>query len=73
MSSYPLSKNFKIKVIILPVVSYRCKTWSLTLREEQRFGVFENSVLREIFGHMREELAGDWRRLHNEKLYNLYD
>jgi hypothetical protein len=69
-----LSKNTKIRVyrtIILPVVLYGCETWSLTLREEQRLRVFENRVLR-IFGPKRDEVTGEWRRLHNEELNNLY-
>jgi hypothetical protein len=49
-----------------------CETWSLTLREEQRLRVFENRVLRGIFGTKRDEVTGGWRRLHNEELYNLY-
>jgi hypothetical protein len=49
-----------------------CETWSLTLREEHRLKVFENRVLRRIFGLYRETVAGDWRRLHNEELQNLY-
>jgi hypothetical protein len=70
-----LSKNLKIKIhttIILPVVLYGCKTWSLTLREEHRLRVFENMVLRRIFGPKREEVTGEWRKLHNEELNNLY-
>jgi hypothetical protein len=51
---------------------YGCETWSLTLREEHRWRVSENRVLRRIFGPKREEVAGGWRRLHNEKLHNLY-
>jgi hypothetical protein len=47
-------------------------TWSLTLREEQRLRVFENRLLRRIFGPKRDELTGGWRKLHNEELYNLY-
>jgi hypothetical protein len=58
------------KTVILPVVLYRCETWSLTLREEHRLRVFENLVLRRIFGPKREE-DGSWRKLHNE-LHNLY-
>ena len=68
------SKNLKIKIyktIILPVVLYACETWSLTLRVECRLRVFENSILRQIFGLKRDEY-GDWRRLHNEKLHSLY-
>jgi hypothetical protein len=49
-----------------------CETWSLELREEHRLRVFENGVLRKIFGTKREEVAGCWRRLHNEELHNLY-
>jgi hypothetical protein len=51
---------------------YGCETWSLTLREEQRLRVFENRVLRRIFGPKRYEVTEEWRRLHNEKLYDLY-
>jgi len=68
-----LSKNLKIKIsIVLPVVLYGCETWSLTVREENRLRVFENVVLRRIFGTKKEEVAGGWRRLHNEELHNLY-
>ena len=70
-SSRLLSKNLKIKIyrtIILPVVLFGCETWSLTLREERKLRVFENMVLRRIFGHKREEVTGEWRRLHNEEL-----
>jgi hypothetical protein len=70
-----LSKNTEIRVyrtIILPVVLYGCETWSLTLREEQRLRVFENRVLRRIFGPNRDEATGEWRRLHNEELNDLY-
>jgi hypothetical protein len=51
---------------------YGCETWSLTLREEHRLRVFENRVLRRIFGPKRDEVSGEWRRLHNEELHNLY-
>jgi hypothetical protein len=51
--------------IILPVV-YGCETWSLTLREERRLRVFENRLLRRIFGPKRDEVTGEWRKLHNE-------
>jgi hypothetical protein len=54
------------------VVHYRCETWSLTLREEYRLRVFENRVLRRIFGPKRDEATGDCRKLHNEELQNLY-
>jgi hypothetical protein len=58
--------------IILPVVLYGCETWSLILREERRLSVFENRVLRRIFGPKRDEVTGKWRRLHNEELSDLY-
>ena len=70
---YP--KNLKMKIhrtIILPIVLYGCETWSLKLREERRLRVFENMVLRRIFGPRRDEVTGDWRRLHNEELNDLY-
>ena len=70
-----LSKNLKIKIyrtIILPVVLYGCETWSLTLGEERKLRVFENMVLRRIFGPRRDEVTGEWRRLHNEELNDLY-
>ena len=66
-----LSKKLKIKIyrtIILPVVLYRCETWSLTMREERRLRVFENRVLRRVFGPKRDEVTGQWRKLHNEEL-----
>jgi hypothetical protein len=53
------------------LVLYGCETWSLTLREEHRLRVFENRVLR-IFGPKRDELTGEWRKLHNEELRDLY-
>jgi hypothetical protein len=59
-------------IIILPVVLYGCETWSLTLREEHRLRVFENRMLRRIFGPKRDEVTGGWRKLHNEELHNLY-
>jgi hypothetical protein len=54
------------------VVLYGCETWSLTLREQCRLRVFENRVLRRIFGPKRDEVTREWRRLHNEELYALY-
>ena len=60
------------RTIILPVVLYGCETWSLTLREERRLRVFENRVLRRIFGPKRDEVTGVWRKLHNEELRDLY-
>ena len=56
----------------LPVVLYGCETWSLTLREERKLRVFENMVLRRIFGPRSDEVTGEWRRLHNEELNDLY-
>jgi hypothetical protein len=70
-----LSKNTKIKIyrtIILYVVLCGCETWCLTLREEHRLRVFENRVLRWIFGPKRDGVTGEWRRLHNEELNDLY-
>ena len=60
------------KTIILPVVLYECETWSLTLREERKLRVLENMVLRRIFGPRRDEVMGEWRRLYNEELNDLY-
>ena len=74
-SSSLLSKNLEIKIhrtIIFPVVLYGCETWSLTWREERRLRVFENRVLRRIFGPKRDEVTGEWRKLHNEELNDLY-
>ena len=71
LSSRFLSKNLKIKIyrtIILPVVLYGCETLSLTLREERKLRVFENMVLRRIFGPRRDEVTAEWKRLHNEEL-----
>jgi hypothetical protein len=70
-----LSTNTKIKIyrtIILLVVLCGCETWSITLREEHRLRVFENRVLRGIFGPERDGVTGEWRRLHNEELNDLY-
>jgi hypothetical protein len=70
---YP--KNIKIKIyrtIILPVVLYGCETSSLTLREERRLRVFKNMVLRREFGPRRDRVAGEWRKLQNEELNDLY-
>jgi hypothetical protein len=70
-----LSRNVKIKIyktVILPVVLYGCETWSLMLREEHRLRMFENRVLRRIFGLKRDEVTGGWRKLHNEELHGLY-
>ncbi|KAJ4449275.1 hypothetical protein ANN_00673 [Periplaneta americana] len=75
LSSSLLSKNLKVtiyKTVILPVVLYGCETWTLTLREEQRLREFENKVLRKIFGAKRDEVTGEWRKLHNAELHALY-
>jgi hypothetical protein len=60
------------KTLIIPVILYGCETLSLTLREERRLRVFENRVLRRIFGPKRDEVTGGWRKLHNEELHGLY-
>jgi hypothetical protein len=60
------------KTIILPVLLYECATWSLTLREEHRLRVFENRVLRRLFGPKGDEVTGEWRKSQNEELHNLY-
>jgi hypothetical protein len=73
LSSCLISNNLKIKIqktVILPVVLYGCKTWSLTLIEENRLRVSENNVLR-LFGPKRE-VDGSWRKLYNDELHNLY-
>jgi hypothetical protein len=70
-----VSRNVKVKIyrtIILPVVLYGCETWSVTLMEEHRLRVFENRVLREIFGPKRDEVTGEWRKSHSGELHNLY-
>ena len=75
MYSSLLSKTIKIKIyrtIILSVVLYGCETWSLTLREERRLRVSENRVLRRVFGPKREEVTGEWKKLYNKELNDLY-
>jgi hypothetical protein len=75
LSSCLLSRKLKFKIyktIIRPVVLYGCETWFLTLREEHRLREFENRVLRSIFGPKRDEVIGEWRKLHNGELHNLY-
>ena len=75
LSSSLLSKNLKIKIyrtVILSVVLYGCETLSLILREERRLRVFENRVLRKVFGSKRDEVTGEWRTLHYEELSDLY-
>jgi hypothetical protein len=69
LSSSLLYRNVEIKIyktVTLPVVLYGCETWCLTLREERRLRVFENRVLRKIFGSKRDEVTGEWRRLRIE-------
>ena len=67
-----MGKRFIVvyRTIILPIVLYVCETWSLTLREERK--VFENMVLMRIFGPRKNEVTGEWRRLHNGELNDLY-
>ncbi|KAJ4448485.1 hypothetical protein ANN_10501 [Periplaneta americana] len=75
LSSSLLLKNLKVRIyktVILLVVLYGCKTWSLTLREEHSLRVFENKVLRKIFVAERDEVTGEWRKLHNTELHALY-
>ncbi|KAJ4444135.1 hypothetical protein ANN_05924 [Periplaneta americana] len=75
LSSSLLWKNLKVRIyktVILPVFLYGCETWTLTLREEQRLRVFENKILRKIFGAKRDEVTGEWRKLHNAELHALY-
>ncbi|KAJ4443868.1 hypothetical protein ANN_05655 [Periplaneta americana] len=75
LSSSLLSKNLKVRIyktVILPVLLYGCETWTFTLREEHRLRVFENKVLRKIFGAKRDEVTGEWRKLHNTELHALY-
>jgi hypothetical protein len=75
LSSRLLSRKVKVKIyktIILPIVLYGCETWSLPLREEHRLRVFENRVLRGIFGPKRDEVTEEGRKLHSRELHNLY-
>jgi hypothetical protein len=75
LSSRLLSRNVKVKIyktIILPVVLYECETWSLTLRKEHRLRVFEDRVMRRIFGPKRDDVTRECRKLHNEELHNLF-
>jgi hypothetical protein len=75
LSSCLLPENLKIKIhraIILPVFLYGCETWSLTLREERRLRMFENIVLRRIFGPKRDKVTREWRTLHNLELNDLH-
>jgi len=75
LPSISLSKNLKIeehRTVILPVVLYGCKTWSLTMKDEHGLRLSENRVLRRIFGPKRDEVTREWRKLHKEGLYELY-
>jgi hypothetical protein len=75
LSSRLLCKNIKVKIyktVILPVVLYGRETLTLTLREEHRLRVFEKRLLRRIFGPKRDEVTGEWRKLHNEELHSLH-
>jgi hypothetical protein len=74
LSSRLLLKNVKVRIyktIILPVVLYGCETLPLTVREEHKLWVFENRVLRRIFGPKRDGVTGRWRKLRKEVLHNL--
>jgi hypothetical protein len=75
LSSHLLSRSLKVKVyktIILPVVLYGCKAWSVTLREENELWVFENRVLIRLFGPKRDEVKAERRKLHSGELHNLF-
>jgi len=61
-----------LKTLMFHVILYGCETWSVTLRAERRLRVFENRVLRGIFGTKREEVTGEWRKLHKVELNDLY-
>jgi hypothetical protein len=71
----PAVKNLKVRIyktLIFPVVLYGCETWSMTVREKHKLRVFENKVLRRIFGPKGDGVTGGWRKVHNEELHNLY-
>jgi len=76
LASSLLSRNIKIKIcriiILYFVVFYGCETWSLMLREESRLRVFENRVLSRIFGPKTDEITGEWKKLHNGEINDLY-
>jgi hypothetical protein len=67
-----VKNEYIYKIIFFPAVWNGCKTWSPTQREESRLRVFENRMLRRIFGPKRDEVTGDWRKLHNTALNDLY-
>jgi hypothetical protein len=71
MNKYGIVNTYP-QTIILPVVLYGCETWSLTVREEHKLRVFENRVLRRVFGPKRDRVMGRWKKLYNEELHNLY-
>lgn len=76
LTSRLISRKLKLKIyrtVILPVILYGCESWSTTLADEHKLRVFENKVLRKIYGPKRDEMTGEWRRLHNEELHGLYD
>jgi hypothetical protein len=75
LSSSLIFTTVKINIyrtIILPLILYGCDSWPVTLREECRLRDFMNKVLRRVFGPKRDEVTGEWRRLHNKELYALY-
>jgi len=76
LTSRLISRKLKLKIyktVILSIILYGCESWSTTLADEHTLRVFENKVLRKIYGPKREEMTGEWRRLHNEVLHGLYD
>ena len=72
INSSSAHRHWNRRTIILPVVLYGCENWSLTLREERRLRVFENTLLRRVYGPKRDEITKEWRKLHNEELSELY-
>jgi len=68
---YPSIKIKIFRAVILPVVLYGCESWTLTLREARRLRMFENKVVRKIFGPKKDEVTAEWRRLHKEEFYDL--
>jgi len=76
LPSQLISRKLKLKIyrtVILPVILYGCESWSRTLSDEHKLRVFENKVLRKIYGPKRGATTGEWRRLHNEKFHGLYN
>jgi hypothetical protein len=68
----PVTGSLYLYLYLTHFVLYGCETWSLTLREERRLRVFESRVLRRVFGPKKDEVTGEWRKLHNEELRYLY-